>query len=98
MSLTSAALLEDETIRARLFVALNGFPIFALLKATSRHFAKQVSKDRVPLSNVIDPCCVVELFARYRRIHQYKTCGCGSRERKRDKPPRLEKIGCGGWI
>jgi hypothetical protein len=98
MSLTSAELVEDETIRARLFVALNGFPIFAPLKATTRHFAKQVSKDPAPLSNVIDPCCVVGPFARHRRIHQCKTCRCGSRERKRDKPPRLEKIGCGGWI
>ena len=60
MSLTSAELVEDETIRARLFVALNGFPIFAPLKATTRHFAKQVSRDRALSSNVIHPRCVVD--------------------------------------
>jgi hypothetical protein len=98
MSLTSAALLEDETILARLFVALNGFPIFAPLKATTLHFAKQVSKDRVPLSNLIDPCCVVVASTRHRRIHQCKICLRDFEEHKRDKPPRLEKIGCGGWI
>ena len=65
MSLTSAALLQDETIRGRLFVASNDFPIFALLKAITRRFARQLSKGRVPLSNVIGRCCVVRLFARH---------------------------------
>jgi hypothetical protein len=59
MNLTSAALLYDKTIRARLFVALNGSPIFALRKATTRRFARQLPKDHVPLSNVIGRCCVV---------------------------------------
>src|SRR5262249_28599326 len=40
MSLTIAALRGDEMIRGRLFAASNDFPIFALLKATTLHFAK----------------------------------------------------------
>ena len=98
MSLTSAALLQDETVRGRLFVASNGFPVFALLKAITRRFARQLSKGRVPLSNVIGRCCVVRLFARHPRTHRCKVVPRGSEGRKRDKPPRLKKIGCGGWI
>ena len=85
MSLASTELLEDETIRARLFVALNGFPIFAHLKATTLHLAKQVSKDRAPLSNVIVPCCVVGAFAGHRGIHQRKICLQNFEECKRNK-------------
>ena len=96
MSLTSAELLEDETIRARLFVALNGFPIFAPLKATTRHFAKQVSKDRAPLSNVIAPCCVVGAFAGHRGIPQCKICLQDFEEHRRGKvPPSGEKLVAG---
>src|SRR5215472_2471137 len=51
-------------------LALNGFPIFAPLKATTRHIAKQESRDRAPSSKVVNPCCVVESFARHHRIRQ----------------------------
>ena len=96
MSLKSAELLGDETIRARLFVALNDFPIFAPLKTTTRHFAKQVSKDRAPLSNVIVPCCVVGAFAGHRGIHQRKICLQDFEEHKPDKRlPSDEKLVAG---
>ena len=72
-------------MHGRLFVVSNGFPMFALLKATTRHFAKQVSKGRAPLSNVIVPCCVVGAFAGHRGIHQRKICLQDFEERKRDK-------------
>jgi hypothetical protein len=78
MSLISAALLQDETVHGRLFVASNGFPIFALLKAIARRFARQLSKGRVPLSNVIGRCCVVRLFARHDRIIRCKMFPRGS--------------------
>ena len=78
MSLMSAAPLQDETIRGRLFVALNGFPVFALLKAIACRFATQSSKDRVPWSNAIGRCCVVRLFARHLRIDQRRIVPRGS--------------------
>ena len=54
----SAALQVDEIIRGRLFVASNGFPVFAPLKVSTRHFAKSESKDHAALSNVIGRYCV----------------------------------------
>ena len=44
MSLVIGTLLQDEIIRGRLFVASNGFPIFALPKAITRRFAIPMSK------------------------------------------------------
>jgi hypothetical protein len=78
MSLTRVALLRDETIRVRLSVALNGFPIFALPKAIARRFARQASKGRVPLSNVIGRRCVVRFFARHRWRLRCKIVPLGS--------------------
>src|SRR5207302_1343049 len=98
MSLMSSAPLQDETIRGRLFVALNGFPVFALLKAIACRFATQSSKDRVPWSNAIGRCCVVRLFALHLLIDQRRIILFPYASRFRYKSPRMKEIGCGGWI
>ena len=99
MSLTRGALLQDETIRGRLFVASNGFPVFALLKAIIRHFARRLSKGRARASIAIPQCCAVPLYARHPQTGRCKIFLRDFEERKRDRLPASgERIGCGGWI
>jgi hypothetical protein len=85
MSLTAAELRLDETVHGRLFVASNGFPIFALLKVTARHFAKPISKVPCPWSILTNQNCVERPFARHRPSSQRKICLQDFEERKRDK-------------
>src|SRR5439155_8914146 len=99
MSLASGALLQDEIILGRLFVASNGFPIFALPKAITRRFAIPTSKAHYALSILRSRHCVVRLFGRRHRTGRCRIFLRDSEERKRDRLPASgERFGCGGWI
>jgi hypothetical protein len=67
MNLTTAVLRLDETTRCRLFVALNAFPVFALLKAITRHFAKPTAKVPYLWSILTIQNCVGRPFAQHRQ-------------------------------
>src|ERR1041385_6886529 len=88
MLLTGVVLLSGETIRGRLSVASNCFPIFALPKAASHRFAKPMSK--VPSHESIwrPPHYVDQSFVRHHQINRCKIFPRGSGLHKRDKPPR----------
>jgi hypothetical protein len=87
MSPTTAALRLDERTRGHLFVASTGFPVFALLKATTRHFAKPISKVPCLWSILTNQNCVERPFARHRQTDRCKIFARGSEERKRDNQP-----------
>jgi hypothetical protein len=88
MLLMGVVLLSDETIRGRLSVASNCFPIFALPKAASHRFAKPMSK--IPSHESIwrPPHYVDQSFVRHHQINRCKIFPRGSGLHKRDKPPR----------
>src|SRR5438477_341905 len=98
MSLMSAAPLQDETIRGRLFVALNGFTVFALLKAIACRFATQSSKDSVLFFNAIGRCCVVHLFPTRLSSDLVKFSLAILDDVNPINHREVKKFGCGGWI
>src|SRR6266576_1608598 len=76
MNLTTAVLRLDETTRCRLFVALNAFPVFALLKAITRHFTKPTAKVPCLWSTLTIQNCVGRPFAQHHQTDRCKILAC----------------------
>ena len=99
MTPARGALLQDEIIRGRLFVASNGFPIFWRRSAATQRSAIQESRGRARASIAIPQCCAVPLYARHPQTGRRKIFRHDFEVRKRDRLPASgERFGCGGWI
>src|SRR5437899_2247514 len=98
MSLMSAAPLQDETIRGRLFVALNRSEEHTPELQSLRHLVCHFPLEKKTWYNAIGRCIFVLLFALHLQIDHRRILSFPTRRSSDLKSPRMKEIGCGGWI
>src|SRR5437667_7995726 len=87
-----------DKIHSLLFVASVTAQVSEPMRDSSLHSAISISKVPSHESTWKHRRCAGQFVDQHHQKDRHKTSPRGSEGRKRDKPPRLKKIGCGGWI